>query len=212
MVTQALAAEPKGQPRTLLLLLVQLVEYLLVPRAELSILLIAAAGRDNTVKYRWRTLQLLPGMERPSYAGTVVEVLEGLDGQLAVRYQGEIIPSQEAPPRPGILRSFNGSSSHGSVPRLDLNGLGRRWEAILEALDVDHTVDNGPVAVRKAAATPSRKPTPLQTARWNAVQKAKRRGLSIRSVARELAIHRDTAKKYMQAESPPMKRPTVKTE
>ena len=44
------------------------------------------------------------------------------------------------------------------------------------------------------------------------MQKAKRRGLSIRSVARELAIHRDTAKKYMQAESPPMKRPTVKTE
>ena len=33
-------------------------------------------ARDNTVKYRWRTLQLLPGMERPSYAGTVVEVLE----------------------------------------------------------------------------------------------------------------------------------------
>ena len=106
-------------------------------------------ARDNTVKYRWRTLQLLPGMERPSYAGTVVEVLEGLDGQLAVRYQGEIIPSQEAPPRPGILRSFNGSSSHGSVPRLDLNGLGRRWEAILAALDADHTVDNGPVAVPK---------------------------------------------------------------
>ena len=39
-------------------------------------------ARGNTVKYRWRTLQLLPGMERPSYAGTVVEVLEGLDGQL----------------------------------------------------------------------------------------------------------------------------------
>ena len=32
------------QPRTLLLLLVQLVEYLLVPRVELSILLIAAAS------------------------------------------------------------------------------------------------------------------------------------------------------------------------
>ena len=44
VVTQALAAEPKGQPRTLLLLLVQLVEYLLVPRVELSILLITAAG------------------------------------------------------------------------------------------------------------------------------------------------------------------------
>ena len=66
-------------------------------------------ARDNTVKYRWRTLQLLPGTERRSYAGAVVDVLEGLDGQLAVRYRGEIIPSQEAPPRPGILRSFNGS-------------------------------------------------------------------------------------------------------
>ena len=177
-------------------------------------------ARDNTVKYRWRTLQLLPGMERPSYAGTVVEVLEGLDCQLAVRYQGEIIPSQEAPPRPGILRSFNGSSSHGSVHRLDLNGLGRRWDAALAALDTgtditdadDTAVDNGTVRVRKAPDRSSRRPTPLQTARWNAVQNAKRRGLSIRSVARELAIHRDTAKKYMQAESPPMKRPTVKTE
>ena len=43
-------------------------------------------ARDNTVKYRWRTLQLLPGMELPSYTGTVVDVL---DGQLAVRYQGD---------------------------------------------------------------------------------------------------------------------------
>ena len=171
-------------------------------------------ARDNTVKYRWRTLQLLPGMERPSYAGTVVEVLEGLDGQLAVRYQGEIIPQQEAPPRPGLLRSFNGSSSHGSAPRLDLNGLGRRWEATLAALDAgidttdaDDTVEeNGATRVRKTVAMPHRKPTPLQTARWNAVQKAKRRGLSIRGIARELGIHRDTAKKYMEAASPPMKR------
>ena len=177
-------------------------------------------ARDNTVMYRWRTLQLLPGMERPSYAGTVVEVLEGLDGQLDVRYQGEIIPSQEAPPRPGILRSFNGSSSHGSAPRLDLNGLGRRWEATLAALDAgidttdagDTVEENGAIRVRKAVAMPHRKPTPLQTARWNAVQKAKREGLSIRGVAREVGIHRDTAKKYMEAESPPMKRSAVKTE
>ena len=50
----------------------------------------------------------------------------------------------------------------------------------------------------------SRKPTPLQTARWKAVQKAKRKGLSIRGIARELSIHRDTVRKYMNAESPPM--------
>ena len=174
-------------------------------------------ARDNTVKYRWRTLQLLPGTERRSYAGAVADVLEGLDGQLAVRYREEIIPSQEAPPRPGILRSFNDSSSHGTPPRPDLNGLSRRWEAALAALDAqmdagdadDTAIDNGAVRVRKAPAMQRRKPTPLQTARWNAVQKAKRRGLSTRGVARELGIHRDTAKKYMEALSPPMKRDRV---
>ena len=149
--------------------------------------------------------------------GAVADVLEGLDGQLAVRYRGEIIPSQEAPPRPGILRSFNDSSSHGTPPRPDLNGLNRRWEAALAALDAqmdagdadDTAIDNGAVRVRKAPAMQRRKPTPLQTARWNAVQKAKRRGLSTRGVARELGIHRDTAKKYMEALSPPMKRDRV---
>ena len=106
-------------------------------------------ARDNTVKYRWRTLQPLPGVERRSYAGAVVDVLEGLDGQLAVLYQGEIIPSQEAPPRPGILRSFNRSSSHGPPAHGGLNGLGRRWAAILAALDAEMAAsddDNGAVS------------------------------------------------------------------
>ena len=55
-------------------------------------------ARDNTVKHKWRTLQLLPGMERPSYAGVVAFVLEGLDGQLAVRHGDRIIASQEEQP------------------------------------------------------------------------------------------------------------------
>ena len=54
--------------------------------------------RDNTVKYRWCTLQLLPGIERPSYAGSHVEVIEMLDGELVVEHHRHIIPSQEAPP------------------------------------------------------------------------------------------------------------------
>ena len=33
-------------------------------------------ARDNTVKYHWRVLQLLPGMDRPSYAGLRVVVDE----------------------------------------------------------------------------------------------------------------------------------------
>ena len=178
------------------------------------------AARDNTVKYRWRTLQLLPGTERRSYAGAVVEVLEGLDGQLAVRYQGESIASQEAPARPSVLRSFNGSSSHRPPTYGGRNDLDRRWKAALAALDTrmdianadDTAVDNGTARVRKPPAMQRNKPTPLQTARWNAVQKAKRRGLSIRGVARELGIHRATAKKYMEVVSPPVKRSVVRTE
>ena len=37
-------------------------------------------ARDNTVKYQWRVLQLLPGEERPSYAGLRVDVMERADG------------------------------------------------------------------------------------------------------------------------------------
>ena len=73
------------------------------------------------MKYRWRTLQLLPGTERHSYAGAVVDVLEGLDGQLAVRYRGEIIPSQEAPPRPGILRSASTALLHTGHPHVPIS-------------------------------------------------------------------------------------------
>ena len=86
-------------------------------------------------------------------------------------------------------------------------------DAGIDATDTGDTVDeNDAMRVRKADAMAQRKPTPLQTTRWNAVQKAKRKGLSIRGVAREVGIHRDTAKKYMEAESPPMKRSAVKTE
>ena len=78
-------------------------------------------ARDNTVKYNWRTLQLLPGKERPSYAGAQLEVHEGLDGQLLVQYRGRTIPTHLAPPRsresPGVLRASNGPLRYG--PGLD---------------------------------------------------------------------------------------------
>ena len=167
-------------------------------------------GRDNTVKYRWRTLQLLPGTDRPSYAGAVVDVLEGLDGQLAGQHEGQIIPTQEAPQRPNILRNFTERTVPTPSPHLDSNGLGRRWVDKLAQLDVEVSQDtadgNGAGRVRKAVSPRWGKPTPLQTARWKAVRKAKRKGLSIRGIARELGIHRDTVKKYMNAESPPLSR------
>ena len=169
-------------------------------------------ARDNTVRYHWRTLQLLPDTDRPSYAGAAVDVLEGLDGHLAVQREGRVIPSQEAPPRPSVLRGFAGRAVHTPTLHPPNNGLGRRWTARLAALDATRDAEkpvatsgrNGAGRVRKAATRRHRKPTPLQTARWKAVQRAKRKGLSIRGIARELGIHRETVRKYMNAESPPM--------
>ena len=63
-------------------------------------------ARDNTVRFQLHTIQLLPGAERPSYAGAAVEVLEGLDGRLSVRHEGRILPAQEAPP---VRYSRNGA-------------------------------------------------------------------------------------------------------
>ena len=169
-------------------------------------------ARDNTVRYRWRTLQLLPGTDRPSYAGAAVNVLEGLDGRLAVQHEGCDIPSQEAPPRPSVLRGFAGRTTHSPIIHQPTNGLGTKWVAKLATLDANHDAEqpvatsgrNGTGRVRKAVGPRRKKPTPLQTARWKAVQKAKRKGLSIRGIARELGIHRDTVRKYLNAESPPL--------
>ena len=58
---------------------------------------------DNTVKYHWRVLQLLPDPERPSYAGLRLEVLERPDGDLIVKYQCHTVATQEPPPRMGAL-------------------------------------------------------------------------------------------------------------
>ena len=148
-------------------------------------------ARDNTVKYRWRTLQLLPSRDQPSYAGATVEVIESLDSQLSVQYRKETIATQEAPPRPGILRNFNGRSSHQDMPHLYGNRIGRRWAEALASPDKERVAGaardgvavNGVARVQRNATGSRRKPTPLQVARWTAVQKAKRRGLSIRGVA-----------------------------
>ena len=61
-------------------------------------------ARDNTVRYRWQIIQLLPSKERPSYAGSRVEVIEHTNGRLQVAFADRIVPSQLVPPRPGLMR------------------------------------------------------------------------------------------------------------
>ena len=140
-----------------------------------------------------------------------MDVLEGMDGQLVVEHEGQLIPSQEAPPRPNILRGVNGYPSHAPPYR---NGLDSRWERVLASLgreraeENDRNHDSG-ARIRKKATSVPRKPTPKQIARWEAVHAAKRRGLSIRAITRETGIHRKTVRKYLKTDSPPMKRPRV---
>ena len=121
---------------------------------------------------------------RPSYAGSVVDVLEGLDGRLAVQHEGRIVASQEAPPRASILRSFDTRTVHTTVPSRYTNGVIRRSEdevalmgTLPEAEKLRDDADrNGAAKVHETVTTRSRKPTPLQTARWKAVQKAETQG------------------------------------
>ena len=171
-------------------------------------------ARDNTVHYQWRVLQLLPGAERPSYAGLQVEVLERADGELLIRYQGEIVDFQEGePPAASLWGEGTGRASLPDEPQpasgLASSHLDEDQQKLLAALD--SSVEKR--AKAKAAAAQGktvrhqlhRKPTPTQQARWEAVQLAKSQGLSLRAIARELGMSRVATRKYAVADSPPTK-------
>ena len=165
-------------------------------------------ARDNAVKYYRHTLQLLPTQQRRSNAGAVVVVL---DGRLSLQPEGRIIDSREAPPGPASLRSRNETSlaatipppdpelaSKPSVTALELPGAKPDQEEGAHAA----AIDDPDVAGLRVVASP-RRPTLLQQERWKAVQQAKLQGMSIRRMARELGIHRETVRRYIDAESPP---------
>ena len=166
--------------------------------------------RDNTVRFQLRTLQLLPAPDRPSYAGATVEVLEGLDGQLKVRHEGRIIAAQEAPPSPVSLRNGHQPPAVSPIAPIGVNHWDERWTAHLaplvssqepEADQPDCT--DGEVAAAPPATVAPRKPTFLQRERWKALQKARRKGMSLRAIERELGIHRSTVRSYLEAGGPP---------
>ena len=133
-----------------------------------------------------------------------------LDGRLTVRHEGHIVAAQEAPPSPVFLRNAYGRSPTAPVLPSVANGLGQHWTATLEPLDSRATDENGHGMIidgvaraDKPAATSARKPTFLQRERWKAIQKARRKGMSLRTIERELGIHRSTIRKYLDAEGPP---------
>ena len=174
-------------------------------------------GRDNTVKYHWRVLQLLPDRERPSYAGLRVDVLERPDGELIVQYQGHTVATQEPPPRMGALWAAVTAWSPGPELKRIVSSVGdhhiskfqQQRLAALEPVHIDEATIKATVERDPASNTLNpweRTPTPTQKARWKAIQQARLKGLSLRAIARELGIARDTVRKYAYAEKPPTRR------
>ena len=97
-------------------------------------------ARDNTVKYHWTVLQLFPGADRPSYAGLRVDVLERADGELMIRYHGETVDFQEAPPPSSALWGLAGPCSPGpelqQIANVPANGhLNEAQRKLLASLD-----------------------------------------------------------------------------
>ena len=170
-----------------------------------------SVARDNTVKYRWRTLQLLPGPERTSYAGAKVEVVERPGGELSVLYQGETIRSREAPPRAGVLRAARSELARNPDHERIASGLGsggapRRLPALPAASTEVEVASNGAAAGEETSGKPLRAPTPRQLARWKAIQQAQLQGLSMRATARLLGISRVTVSNYVRANGVPGRR------
>ena len=162
-------------------------------------------SRDNTVKYNRRTLQLLPDGTRPTFAGMQVEVQEDPGGRLLVQYQGQTIPTQEAPPRrPTVLRETAAAPPESSGPARGIKGAGGQCDARLATLQTGE-VDRD-LRPRKSKAQQHKIPTARQRTLWENVRQAKSRGLSLRTTARDLGIHRNTVRKYALAESPPLRK------
>ena len=154
-----------------------------------------SVARDNTVKYDWHTLQLLPEAGHPSYAGNLVEVQERLSGNLVVCYQGRAIATREAPPRPGLLRSG------GRIPEHELAPIPQWLDRILRQNETQGQ-ERGQNRASPRTTTPKR-PTPRQQVRWDAVHAEKDRGRSIRAIARVLGISRNTVRKYVASDGLP---------
>ena len=174
-------------------------------------------ARDNTVKYQWQVLQLLPGAERPSYAGLRVNVLERADGELMIRYQGEAVDFQEGPPPSSALWGADSGCSPGpelqqatdDVVDSHLNAAQRERLSTLESA-AKEAAEGRAGKGKPVRHQLHRTPTATQQARWEAVQQAREQGLSLRAIAKNLGMARDTVGKYLKAESPPTKKLSAK--
>ena len=130
-----------------------------------------------------------------------MEVLEHIDGRLQVRHEGEIIPSQSAPPGPGALRASHGALAPtpeiGRIVKLLGNHrISQPQLRELANLEPDPVIEEPAVENHHCEPPTRRELTPRQLDLWKAVQQAKAQGLSQRAISRQLGVHRNTVRKY----------------
>ena len=123
------------------------------------------------------------------------------------------IPNGEAPQRPGALRAASGSLA--STPefgqildRLVKHRLTRPQLQKPASLETsrDYDRDTG-LTLETAPIQPGEPvPTPRQLTLWKAVQHAKLQGVSLRGIAKQLGISRNTVRKYVDLSAPPINR------
>ena len=119
-----------------------------------------------------------------------------LTGNRASR-DGRIIPSQEASQNPGTLRS---SIPRAHVPVRAVNGVALRQRNCSPPSNGETSVSGN--GVHEDVIRERRKPNRRQRAWWNAVHDASNRCVSVRGIARELGMSRNTVRKYLAAEGP----------
>ena len=96
---------------------------------------------------------------------------EDMEGRLLVQYQGQTIPTREAPPRSGMLRAIAVAPMEASGPSHNINGAGGQWDACLGRLETGE-VDRD-LRPRKSKAQQHRIPTARQRTLWENVQEAR---------------------------------------
>lgn len=112
-------------------------------------------------------------------------------------HDGSITPSQEAPSKPDILRS---SILRANTPVRALNGVAPHRRNGNPPPNGEPSVSGD--GIREAVIRARHKPHRRQLPWSNAVHDAGNPGASVRSIARGLAISRNTVTKYLAAETP----------